>query len=378
MIFAWSIAAFRKYRFPDIDVLIVGTDPILSVVTTKVWKLLRPQTQIVHWCFDLYPEAAIAQGILRRNSLTAKFLKHILRGAYASCDLIIDIGGCMRSELQKYQVATPRATLTPWALVEPPQVPLVDNTERKNIFGRTKLGILYSGNFGLAHSYGMFDKLIGRLSNEDIQFSFSIRGNRADKLKNVLTQNHKQITFVPFATLEHLEARLSAADIHLACLRPEWTGTVVASKFFGSLAAGRPVIFTGREDCALAQWINEHQVGWVLTDQNLESVTEKLIHLSKSPQELKSLRQHCYYIYHKHFSRKYIMDQWNVELRKLLLKTSEIVENKVINHLPHPIAPITGIPHCDTPSISPIGAHNIINYPEQTYETPTEKITQST
>jgi len=365
MIFAWSCAAWRKRKFPHVDVLIVGTDPILSVVTARIWKLLRPKTQIVHWCFDLYPEAAVSQGILKPNGISLKILKHLLRGAYAACDLIVDIGACMRHQLEQYNVDTPRATLTPWALIEPSQMPLVDNTERNTIFGSTKLGVLYSGNFGLAHSYDMFAKLIDRLADEDIKFAFSIRGNRADELRSVLSQNHKHTAFVPFASLDKLESRLSAADIHLVCLRPEWTGTVVASKFFGSLASGRPVIFAGRDDCALAQWIAKYRVGWVLSDDTLEFVTEKLIRLSHAPQELKSLRQHCYYIYHKHFSRKHIMDQWDTELRNLLNKTLETVKDESFDPMPGSLGRVSAMSSNTTSYQPTIKAHAIIDYGEQ-------------
>ena len=69
--------------------------------------------------------------------------------------------------------------------------------------------------------------------------------------------------FAGFAPEAELEKRLTACDLHLVSLRPEWTGTVVPSKFFGALAAGRGVVFAGSPESAIARWIDEHQVGWV-------------------------------------------------------------------------------------------------------------------
>ena len=60
MIVCWSLLALR---FNPPDVLLMGTDPILSVLIAPIWRLLHSQVRIVHWCFDLYPEAAIADGV---------------------------------------------------------------------------------------------------------------------------------------------------------------------------------------------------------------------------------------------------------------------------------------------------------------------------
>ena len=84
------------------DVIIVGTDPILSLLVAIAWRVLRPKVLVAHWCFDLYPEAAVAEGLLDEKSILVRFLKALLRSAYRRCDLIVDIGVCMRQRLGAY------------------------------------------------------------------------------------------------------------------------------------------------------------------------------------------------------------------------------------------------------------------------------------
>ncbi len=60
---AWSARALRPGRGPE--VVLVGTDPILSVFTLAVFRLLHPRTRRAHWAFDVYPDAAVADGALR-------------------------------------------------------------------------------------------------------------------------------------------------------------------------------------------------------------------------------------------------------------------------------------------------------------------------
>jgi colanic acid biosynthesis glycosyl transferase WcaI len=313
MLVAWSLAAFR-YR-PD--VLVVGTDPILSVLVALPWKALRPDTKIVHWCFDLYPEAAIAGGVLRAESAVVRAIKRLLRAAYSRCDLLVDIGPCMRAKLSRYGPSMSHRTLTPWALAEPERPLPVNPGERTRLFGNARSGLLYSGNFGRAHSVCRVLSLARRVRGTGISFAFSVRGNGEVMLRSEIVPSDTNVVLCPFASQEQLEARLSAADILIVTLRDEWTGAVVPSKFFGALAAGRPVLFEGSEDCAIAQWIKAFGVGWVLTPASEEAVAEQIIKFCSNRAAISGMFSHCHRVYVENFSRNAVIGAWDTELQAL-------------------------------------------------------------
>ena len=317
MIGAWSrVGLRRKSTVPD--VVMIGTDPIFSVLTAIAIKTLRPRVRVAHWCFDLYPEAAVADGVLSPDSLVVKLSKRLLCRAYQSCDVIADVGSCMRARLDAYRSSARRATLTPWALYEPTRPVTADPETRRSLFHGASLGLLYSGNVGRAHSYDEFLALARRLRAEDAHFCFSIRGNCAAELRDAVGSNDSNIGFAGFASESELGDRLTAADIHLVSLRAGWTGIVVPSKFFGCLAAGRPVIFAGSRRSCIAEWIVEHKVGWVLDGDSLESVADDIIRLAKEPERLRSLQAHCHIVYQEHFRMELVMDAWSTELSELL------------------------------------------------------------
>jgi glycosyltransferase involved in cell wall biosynthesis len=317
MLAAWSLKCLvgRRHRR---EVLIVGTDPVLSVLVALPWRVFRRSCGIAHWCFDLYPEAPIADGLLRADSRAVRVLRRLLAAAYRQCDLIADLGPCMAARLACYGSPARGVTLTPWALVEPPVPSEPDPGTRSELFGNARLGLLYSGSFGRAHSYDEFLGLARQLRNDSIQFCFAGRGNRMDELKAAVRPEDANVSFAGFAPESELERRLGACDLHLVSLRPEWTGTVVPSKFFGALAAGRGVLFAGSEQSAIARWIREHQVGWVLTPQALPSVADDLRRLAADPAQLAQLRSHCHVVYGEHFSKVRQLDAWDAELRTLL------------------------------------------------------------
>jgi glycosyltransferase involved in cell wall biosynthesis len=318
MILAWSLVMAGRRTGTRPDVLIIGTDPVLSVLVSLAVKRFRPAVRVVHWCYDLYPEAATAEGILSEESLAVRSLKRLLREAYRTCDLVVDLGSCMRTRLEAYEHGCRKATLVPWALSEPPDILRPDHGVRAELFGNAALGLLYSGNFGRAHCYEEFLELARLLRDEKIRFCFGVRGNRASELQAAVRDADGNVRLAGFAPESELARRLAAADIHLVSLRPDWTGVVVPSKFFGSLAAGRPVIFAGSRDAAVAQWIEAYGVGWVLDRSSRDKVARDLRHLASRREELTMLQRRCHDVYHAHFSRRRIMDRWDLELRTLL------------------------------------------------------------
>lgn len=330
MIARWSVIAGDPRESPD--VLVIGTDPIFSILTTIVWRKLKPRTKIVHWCFDLYPEAAIADGILKADSRIVSFLRAMLSKAFESCDLIVDIGPRMRSLLKRYARDTPVDTLVPWALKESSRVTPVNDTERQFIFGASRLALMYSGSLGRAHSFESVLELARRLRLQDIKIAFSISGHGATALQRAILHDDENVVVVPPVQSSQISRRLSAADIHVVTLREEWTGIVVPSKFFGALSMGRPVLFCGSPDSDIAHWINEHRVGWVLVPETAEHIASELERLASNRAELEAMFCHCHKIYDRYFSRAVTMACWDRDLRALLsssYRCEEVPEENV-------------------------------------------------
>jgi len=234
---------------------------------------------------------------------------------------MVDIGPCMRRRLKRYRNNSFKATLSPWALVEPKSIIPPDPAVRKELFRDVDLALLYSGNMGKAHDFSLFLQLARKLypKNPKIKICFSCRGNRYRELRKAVSSEDRNISFVPFADESKLKERLLAADIHLLSLRPEWEGIVVPSKFFGSIAVGRPVMYSGPKNSSIAEWIEKFDLGLILSHENIDECVEKLITIAKNPAEkLKKWSENAFKTYQSHFSKKKIMDQWDELLRNFI------------------------------------------------------------
>lgn len=316
MVAAWSLMAFNPRV--KCDAVIIGTDPIFSVVTAIVWRLVRPRVRIAHWCFDLHPETAIADGLLSPSSVGVRLTERVLARAYKCCDLVADLGHCMRERLGRYGHTSLAVTLPPWALEEPDAPVPVSAAARESLFPDARLALLYSGSFGRAHTYSSLLQLAALVADDGVQLTFSVRGNREEALRNAVNTGPANVTMAGFVPQDQLKDRLAAADVHVVSLHERWTGTVVPSKFFGALAIGRPVIFAGSMHCSIARWIVDYQVGWVLTPETLPAVAAELRRLSEDPAELQRMNLHCHRVYHEHFSRSTIVGSWSGHLTALV------------------------------------------------------------
>jgi glycosyltransferase involved in cell wall biosynthesis len=321
---SWLACSFR----PKPDVVIIGTDPVLSILAAIPWKLIRG-TAVAHWCFDLYPECAIGGGLLGPGSRLVAILRKIAAAGYRHCDLIVDLGVCMRRHFGKFNLAAWQSTISPWALVEPSAPEPVNAEERQALFGNARLALLYSGNFGLAHESRNTLALVRKLRDTGTKLVFSVRGNQESALRSRVTAADANIEFVPFATESQLSARLSSADVHVVSLRNSWTGAVVPSKFFGALAIGRPVLFEGSENCSIARWIREYEVGWVLGPDNLDAIAAELLFLASSPDRMAALRRRCHALYQEMLSRARGIEAWDAALRLVASTTEQRVPKLV-------------------------------------------------
>jgi colanic acid biosynthesis glycosyl transferase WcaI len=310
----------KIWTLPKADVIIIGSDPQFSQLLFLVIKLLARKSTLVYWCYDLFPEAVIADGAKGLAKWVANKSKYFIKKAYRSADLLVDIGQCMRKRLQVYHPHARFATLTPWALIEPEALQEPDPVIRYDLFGDACLALLYSGNMGKAHDFKLFLQL-GRKACEidrKITFCFACRGNRFEELRKAITPQDYNIRLSSFSEESELGKRLNAADIHLLSLRPEWEGIVVPSKFFGSLAVGKPVIYAGPENSSIAYWIREFNVGLVLTENNIQQIVEKLVEITRDPNVMKTWQKNAIHLYHAYFSKKKVMDKWNIILRDLI------------------------------------------------------------
>jgi len=320
---AWMLAAWlaRAARLGPFDAIVVGSDPAFGALIAPGLRRVLPRAALAHWCLDLYPEAIEAEGTGGAAARLAPVARQLMRLAYRSFDALVDIGPRMRERLAAYGAPGRAETLVPWALAEPDRPIAVDAPARAALFPRARLALLYSGNLGRAHEFADLLRLARACrarSGEAIAFCFAVRGARAGDLQREIGPDDVNVSIAPFADEAALAGRLAAADLHLVSLRPDWAGIVVPSKFFASLAVGRPILYSGPGDSEIARWIAAHQIGFHLTGETVDAVAARLHAFVDDRSALDRMSAAAFAVYQREWSKAVTMDRWDRLLRDLM------------------------------------------------------------
>ena len=294
------------------DVLILGTDPQFSQFMLPIIRRMFPDTKLAIWTFDLYPEAleGTDSAMLR---WIARALRPLMSALYSPVDFMIDIGPCMKERLMRYGAGSSRHTVVPWAMVELDEPVHPEPEIRFELFGDAKLGVLYSGTIGQAHEVENFIALARRLRHmgTSVAFCFAGHGNRYSEVKSLVLKEDTNIRFAGFCPIEALELRLTSADMHMISLKQGWEGAVVPSKFFGALAAAKPVLYDGTNESDIGIWMQKYDLGLRLTEDSVDEVAQRLRDMSDAMHTLEKWQSHVLKIYHDHFSKAKNLDLWN-------------------------------------------------------------------
>ena len=140
-----------------------------------------------------------------------------------------------------------------------------------NLLDRFVVG--YSGNMGIAHDLDAIVEAAIELRDCPEVVFLMIGGGFRKNFMILDVQNHKlesQVIFKPYQPRNKLSLSLGCADIHIVSLRPKMEGLIVPSKFYGICAAGRPTLYLGTKDSAIARIVSECECGTTVSGGGTE------------------------------------------------------------------------------------------------------------
>jgi glycosyltransferase involved in cell wall biosynthesis len=261
------------------DIVVAKTDPpLISLVCALVVRFRR--AVLINWQQDVFPEIASALGANPLPRPLDASLRRWRNAAMRHAAVNVVIGQRMREYFIKLGI--PRAKL---AVVEnwsdPTAIaPLAPGASRlraeQGLLDRFVVG--YSGNLGRAHE---FATLLGAAQalrdTPGIVFLIIGGGARMPALRQAVAERElENFVFLPYQPRERLGDSLAAADLHVVSLVPKLEGLIVPSKFYGILAAARPVVFIGDHDGEIAPEIRAADCGLVIDVGDSERLAREL------------------------------------------------------------------------------------------------------
>jgi colanic acid biosynthesis glycosyl transferase WcaI len=273
-------------------VLVVTNPPLLPFLASIACRLRRAKCiLLVH---DVYPEVAIAAGLLRQDHWFANFMQRRVRRLYRSAAAIVVIGRDMKTLAVRKSGRDERdVTVIP----NPADVdticplPRVESAVLCELGLADKFVIQYAGNMGPVHDIeGIVACAEAVRDRENIHFLMIGSGAKRAWLERTVRERGLTNVSVlpPFARKASCEY-LNACDVALGTFVPGMLGAAVPSRTYNVLAAGKPMIVVAEPSSEVALVVEEERVGWVVPPCDVPALVNAVVEAATHPDEISAM-----------------------------------------------------------------------------------------
>ncbi len=262
------------------DTVVLMTDPpLLALPATALvrWRGAR----VIHWVQDVYPELAMALA----GTTWLGILRPLRNRAWCRADACVAPGDDMAALLAGCGIEK-IAVIPNWAPagLAPPR-PEPAAMLRESLGLRGKFIAAYSGNLGRVHDLmPLLDAATALRDETDIVFAFIGNGAQRGAFEAAAKKRGlDNVRFFPPQPRALLPETLALGDVHFVTLRPGCEQLVFPSKLHGIAAVGRPVLFVGPRDCALARLVAGRGLGAIFAREEMTLLAETIRSLRDDP-----------------------------------------------------------------------------------------------
>lgn len=301
----YSVTAFYGGLFAGRPDMLVSFSPPLPL-GLSAWLLGR--IWHVPWVLqleDLYPDAAIAAGVMKNKKIIS-FFQQMEKFLYQNSQHISVISEGFRRTLLAKGVPYSKIEVIPvWA--DPDEVrPMPKGNAFRHAHGlNDKFVLMYAGNIGLT---SCLEDVISAAEilrqKKEIQFVIVGEGTKKELLEGEMQA--KQLTnilFLPFQPRELFPEVLAAADLGLVTLNESAVSSSLPSKIFNVMASARPILAVTPAGSEIMQLVDEAGCGWNVPPASPEKLARTIIQLKDNEAMLIEMGQNGRAFLERNYSR---------------------------------------------------------------------------
>ncbi|MFO0174207.1 MAG: glycosyltransferase family 4 protein, partial [Aphanizomenon sp.] len=293
-------------------VLLTSAPPFLSIAGYLGHLLLG--FPYVCLMYDIYPDIAIALGVVNKNHWLAKFWWTINRKIWQKSKGIIVLSPTMKERVVEIcpQIADKVSVIQSWG--DPDFIlPIAkkDNWFAKEHNLDSKFTVLYSGNMGRCHDMDTILATAQQLKNEPIQFVFIGGGPKRESfMENVNRLGLKNFLFLPYQDKNVLPYSLTACDLSLVSIEAGLESLITPSKLYPALAAGRPIGAICPKNSYLRQLVADGGFGASVDNGDSNSLSMFILKLKSDRQLAEKMGNASRQYLQSHFTLEIIAKQY--------------------------------------------------------------------
>ena len=315
----YSATAFYGGLFAGRPDVIVSYSPPLPLGLSAWLLSLAWRTPWLLQLEDLYPDAAIAAGVMTNKRIIDFFLG-LEKFLYRQAQFISVISNSFQCTLLAKGVPASKIEVVPvWA--DPDEVrPLQKENDFRHEHGLChKFVVMYSGNIGLTSS--LEDVLIAaEILREQPEIQFVIVGEGVKKAaleRDMKAKHLENVLFLPFQPRGIFPEMLAAADLSLVTLNADSALSSLPSKVFSAMASARPILAVAPPESELTQIVEEAGCGWNIPPGSPEKLAGAIIELKSCESTLTQMGKNGRACLEKKYSRRHCVEAYEKMLTNL-------------------------------------------------------------
>jgi colanic acid biosynthesis glycosyl transferase WcaI len=278
---ASSAVALLLIRRPDVVVL--ESWPVLAPAAVMLVGATRG-IKVIHYVKDVYPEAAVAAGILH-DGRAANMLLRIDRWVCrrADCNVVISDGAAALLARSRDVPAGKLRVISDW--LDLTAIAPTDGGpawRRENGLAADELVFMFAGTMGYVSRVDLLVDVAEKLRAHDkIRLVCVGQGPLKPRMEGeILRRGLKNLTLLPLQPRERVSDMQSAADVMLLTTSAQIGSTSVPSKLITYLAVGKPVICAASAGTDIAALVQERQLGLVIPPEDPAALADAITHMS--------------------------------------------------------------------------------------------------
>ena len=268
------------------DVVVALTDPpIIGLAARNAAR--RTGAGFVFLSQDVFPEVTqLIEGF--RSRRVDAVLERVSRSLVRGADRVVAVGETMRDLLIERRGADPsRVTVVHnWADCSAIMPRPKDTAFARDHGLRDSFVVMHSGNIGLSQDLDTLLDAAALLHGErGIVFVVIGDGVRRPALEaRARAQRLDQVRFLPHQPMKSLSDAFGSADVFVVSLKRGLAGSIVPSKLYGILAAGRPYVAAVEPACEVAAITAKNDCGLLVPPGDADALAGRILELYRDRQ----------------------------------------------------------------------------------------------
>lgn len=312
---AWNAAKYFFINNPHDGIVYYSPSIFWGHLVGKLKKLWNVQSYLI--LRDIFPQWAIDNGIINRNTPVHLFFKYFEYINYRHADFI---GVMSHSSVVLFEskslIYNKCEVLYNWCRIMP-------FTEKNSKF-RQELGLedkvvfFYGGNIGHAQDMLNLVRLIKRMkSNLDVHFLFVGQGDEVDLILREKSEYQlDNLTYLPPVNQDTYSNMLNEFDVGLFSLHPSHSTNNFPGKLLGYMMHSKPILGSVNSGNDLKEIVNDAHCGFIFDSGQDESLYKAAVELSQSKELRNDLGENGRKLLLKHFSVKQAHEKIEKKFRR--------------------------------------------------------------